>query len=190
MSASRASLEELIGRAKNPLNFLLLISGGSLLFPRRHAGRRGHRCDGGAERLPCLRPGASLEQRGREAARDGADDRDRPAAAPGSAAGEQALEIPIEELVPGDVVRLSAGDMIPADLRVLTAKDLFLNEASLTGEAMPVEKSAAPVHGHERRADRLAEYLLHGQQCAERRRPPLSSFRPAPGPISASSPGC
>ena len=53
-------------------------------------------------------------------------------------------EIPIEELVPGDVVRLAAGDMIPADLRVFTAKDLFLNEAVLTGEAMPVEKSAAP----------------------------------------------
>jgi Mg2+-importing ATPase len=46
--------------------------------------------------------------------------------------------------VPGDVVRLAAGDMIPADLRVFTAKDLFLNEAALTGEAMPVEKSAAP----------------------------------------------
>jgi hypothetical protein len=48
---------------------------------------------------------------------------------PGSAAGEPAFEIPIEEFVPSHVVRLSAGDMIPADLRVLTAKDLFLNEA-------------------------------------------------------------
>jgi Mg2+-importing ATPase len=66
---------------------------------------------------------------------------------PESAAGEQALEVPIEELVLGDVVRLSAGDMIPADLRVIAAKDLFLNEASLTGEAMPVEKSAPPIHG-------------------------------------------
>jgi Mg2+-importing ATPase len=62
-----------------------------------------------------------------------------------AAAEPHDLEIPIEELVPGDVVKLSAGDMIPADLRVLTAKDLFLNEAALTGEAMPVEKSAAPV---------------------------------------------
>jgi Mg2+-importing ATPase len=57
---------------------------------------------------------------------------------PESAAGEQALEVPIEELVPGDVVRLSAGDMIPADLRVLAAKDLFLNEASLTGEGREI----------------------------------------------------
>jgi Mg2+-importing ATPase len=49
-------------------------------------------------------------------------------------------EIPMEQLVPGDVVRLSAGDMIPADLRLLEAKDLFINQATLTGEAMPTEK--------------------------------------------------
>lgn len=49
-------------------------------------------------------------------------------------------EIPIERLVPGDVVRLSAGDMVPADLRLLEAKDLFVNQAALTGESMPVER--------------------------------------------------
>jgi P-type Mg2+ transporter len=52
------------------------------------------------------------------------------------------VEIPIERLVPGDVVRLSAGDMIPADLRLLEAKDLFVNQSALTGEAMPAEKFA------------------------------------------------
>ncbi len=51
-------------------------------------------------------------------------------------------EVPIETLVPGDVVRLSAGDMIPADLRLLEAKDLFVNQSTLTGEAMPTEKYA------------------------------------------------
>ena len=51
-------------------------------------------------------------------------------------------EVPIEDLVPGDVVHLSAGDMIPADLRLLTAKDLFVNQSALTGESMPVEKFA------------------------------------------------
>ena len=56
----------------------------------------------------------------------------------------QPLEIPIEELVPGDIVHLSAGDMVPADLRLIAAKDLFLNQASLTGESLPVEKHAAP----------------------------------------------
>jgi P-type Mg2+ transporter len=51
-------------------------------------------------------------------------------------------EIPMDELVPGDVVRLSAGDMIPADLRLLEAKDLFINQSALTGESMPAEKHA------------------------------------------------
>ena len=50
-------------------------------------------------------------------------------------------EVPMEQLVPGDIVRLSAGDMIPADLRLLSAKDLFINQSALTGEAMPSEKS-------------------------------------------------
>ncbi|AKV04417.1 Mg(2+) transport ATPase, P-type [Labilithrix luteola] len=51
-------------------------------------------------------------------------------------------EIAMRELVPGDVVALAAGDMVPADVRLLTAKDLFVNQAVLTGESMPVEKSA------------------------------------------------
>ncbi len=51
-------------------------------------------------------------------------------------------EIPIDQLVPGDLVKLSAGDMIPADLRILQAKDLFIGQASLTGESLPVEKTA------------------------------------------------
>jgi P-type Mg2+ transporter len=49
-------------------------------------------------------------------------------------------EIPLAELVPGDVVKLAAGDMIPADVRILSCKDLFLTQASLTGESFPVEK--------------------------------------------------
>ncbi|WP_246729887.1 HAD-IC family P-type ATPase [Methylocystis sp. MJC1] len=51
-------------------------------------------------------------------------------------------EIPMEQLVPGDIVRLSAGDMIPGDLRLLKTKDLFVDQSTLSGEAMPVEKSA------------------------------------------------
>ncbi|HEY9146124.1 MAG TPA: magnesium-translocating P-type ATPase [Thiobacillus sp.] len=50
------------------------------------------------------------------------------------------VELPIGQLVPGDVIVLSAGDMIPADCRVLTAKDLFVSQAAMTGESMPVEK--------------------------------------------------
>ena len=51
-------------------------------------------------------------------------------------------EIALRELVPGDIVKLSAGDLIPADLRLLTAKDLFINQSTLTGEALPAEKHA------------------------------------------------
>lgn len=50
------------------------------------------------------------------------------------------FEIPIQYLVPGDVILLSAGDMIPADCRILSAKDLFVSQAAMTGESVPVEK--------------------------------------------------
>jgi Mg2+-importing ATPase len=56
--------------------------------------------------------------------------------------GPQRREVPLDTLVPGDIIQLSAGDMIPADVRLLTAKDLFVNQSSLTGEALPVEKYA------------------------------------------------
>jgi Mg2+-importing ATPase len=54
-------------------------------------------------------------------------------------------EVPLAEIVPGDVVRLSAGDMVPADVRLLACKDLFIIQASLTGESLPIEKTEAPV---------------------------------------------
>lgn len=53
------------------------------------------------------------------------------------------LEIPFDELVPGDVIRLSAGDMVPADARIIAARDLFVIESALTGESEAVEKTAA-----------------------------------------------
>ncbi len=53
-------------------------------------------------------------------------------------------EIPLRNLVPGDLIQLSAGDMIPGDVRVLTSKDLFVSQGSLTGESLPVEKFHDP----------------------------------------------
>ena len=50
-------------------------------------------------------------------------------------------EVPRRELVPGDIVHLSAGDIVPADVRLVLSTDLFVNQAMLTGESMPVEKS-------------------------------------------------
>jgi Mg2+-importing ATPase len=52
------------------------------------------------------------------------------------------IEVPLEEIVPGDIVILAAGSLIPADLRILSAKDFFVSQSALTGESMPVEKNA------------------------------------------------
>lgn len=65
-------------------------------------------------------------------------------------------ELPCRELVPGDVVRLSAGDLVPADAVLVQAKDLHVQQGALTGESMPVEKesfagdpsTSAPIHDH------------------------------------------
>ncbi|MFY0255356.1 magnesium-translocating P-type ATPase [Chitinophaga sp. 30R24] len=68
------------------------------------------------------------------------------------------IEVPLKMLVPGDVIKLGAGDMVPADVRVLFAKDLFLNQAALTGESLPVEKSAiasSPATGNPLDADNI-----------------------------------
>ena len=55
-----------------------------------------------------------------------------------------AKEMPLRDLVPGDIIKLSAGDMIPGDVRVLSSKDLFVSQGSLTGESFPVEKFHDP----------------------------------------------
>ena len=50
------------------------------------------------------------------------------------------LEIDLKQVVPGDIIKLSAGDIIPADIRIIESKNLFVNQSLLTGEALPVEK--------------------------------------------------
>lgn len=49
-------------------------------------------------------------------------------------------EIPLKLLVPGDIIHLSSGDMVPADVRIISSKDLFINQSALTGESLPVDK--------------------------------------------------
>ena len=53
-------------------------------------------------------------------------------------------EVPVREVVVGDVIHLKAGDLVPADARLLSTRDLFVNEAALTGESLPREKHATP----------------------------------------------
>lgn len=57
----------------------------------------------------------------------------------------QVVDLPLEQIVPGDVVRLSVGAIVPADVRILSSRDLFVSQAALTGESMPVEKLAQAV---------------------------------------------
>jgi P-type Mg2+ transporter len=133
-------LQELWGRARNPLNALLLtlaavsyflgdvraavVIAAMVILAITTAFVQEHRSNAAAAALRAMVHTTASVRRG----------------PPWS---EQPFaEIPIESLVPGDVVRLSAGDMIPADLRLLEAKDLFINQSALTGEAMPAEKYA------------------------------------------------
>jgi Mg2+-importing ATPase len=134
-------LEEIWGRAKNPLNALLLTLAAvsyfigdmraaivivlMVLLAVGTAFVQEHRSNEAAARLRAMvKTTASVRRR---PVGDG-----------------DFAEVPIESLVPGDIVRLSAGDMIPADLRLLEAKDLFINQSALTGEAMPAEKFCHP----------------------------------------------
>ena len=139
-------IEEIWSRAKNPLNALLLtLAAASYLIGDLRAAAvivlmvflsvatafiQEHRSNQAAAQLRAMvRTTASVRRA------DGGGH-------------ENFVEVPIETLVPGDVVRLSAGDMIPADLRLLEAKDLFVNQSALTGEAMPAEKYAHACDEH------------------------------------------
>jgi P-type E1-E2 ATPase len=70
--------------------------------------------------------------------------------------GAQRMGVDGADLVPGDVVLLEAGDIVPADLRVIEARGLAAQEAILTGESVPVEKSVAPVPANAALGDRLS----------------------------------
>ncbi|MFD9354063.1 magnesium-translocating P-type ATPase [Streptomyces sp. NPDC060031] len=62
----------------------------------------------------------------------------------GSGSGPTAFEVPMDQVVPGDLVKLAAGDLIPADLRLITSKDLMVSQAALSGESLPVAKADTP----------------------------------------------
>ena len=147
--ARHTILGELVGRSVNPLNALLLslatvsyflgdqraaiviavmvILSISLSFIQEH------RSNNAAEKLQrMVSISATVRRRGGAQPQEHAQEH-----------AQDHIDVPIEQLVPGDIVLLSAGDMIPADLRLISAKDLFVNQAALTGEAMPLEKVAA-----------------------------------------------
>ncbi len=71
-------------------------------------------------------------------------------------------EIILPLIVPGDIICLSAGDIIPADARVIEARDLFVNQSALTGESFPVEKTSAPIKAKEASITEWNNYLFMG----------------------------
>jgi P-type Mg2+ transporter len=74
----------------------------------------------------------------------------------------QKVELPLSQLVPGDIVLLAAGDMIPADLRLIACKDLFVIQASLTGESLPVEKFDSPENGNSKSVGEMRNVCFLG----------------------------
>ncbi len=135
----RTIFHEIISKFLNPLVIVLLIIGGfSLFFGEKISAIivslmavmsvmlafiQEHRASKAAEKLSeMVRTTATVLRNGKS------------------------KEISIREIVPGDVVDLFAGDMIPADLRIISCKDLFINQASLTGESFPVEKDSHSYH--------------------------------------------
>lgn len=148
---------ELFDRFKNPLNLLLLVLAAISFFMKDYDSTfiistmvllsvgvsfvQEHRSNNAAEKLRAMVSTTATVRR-----------KDRREGVPPeiteafhirlSPSKSQSKEVPIETLVPGDLIQLSAGDMIPADVRLLSAKDLFVSQSSLTGESLPVEKFA------------------------------------------------
>jgi len=71
-------------------------------------------------------------------------------------------EIKFPEIVPGDIIYLSAGDIAPADARVISAKDLFINQSALTGESFPVEKISGAIKGKQNSTSEWINYCFMG----------------------------
>ncbi|WP_457795571.1 magnesium-translocating P-type ATPase [Methylocystis sp. S23] len=137
--AGAGVLRELARHVFNPLNGLLLaLAGASWALSDRRAAIvisamvalsvllafvQEHRSNAAAAKLRAMvRTHASVRRPG--------------------AAEDPFVETSLDRIVPGDVIRLTAGDMVPADVRLIATKDLFVNQSALTGESMPVEKFA------------------------------------------------
>ncbi|WP_033667959.1 magnesium-translocating P-type ATPase [Bacillus cereus] len=70
------------------------------------------------------------------------------------------VQIGLENLVPGDIIELSAGNIVPADVRIISSENLLVNQSSLTGEALPVEKSNQYFHMYKKRKIRKIQNLI------------------------------
>ena len=93
----------------------------------------------------------------------------------------------MEQVVPGDIVILAAGDVIPGDCLLLESKELFVDEAALTGETYPVEKSVTVLPA-DTPLNQTDQHPVYGDPRGQRQRRGPWSSAPAPGPSSARSP--
>ncbi len=170
---------QFLARFRNPLVIILLVASGlsaatgdvasfvivvSIVTAQHHAR---------------FRPGGARAERGRGAAPVGGG--------AGHAYGATALPIsvPIDQLVPGDIVELIAGDLVPADARLLESRDLFVNQALLTGEPYPAEKHASDAAPGTDKPDRRIERGVRRHLGDQRHRDRFWSAAPAPGRRSA-----
>ena len=99
-------------------------------------------------------------------------------------------ELPAEQLVPGDIVAIEAGDIVPADGRLLRAATLEVAESALTGESLPVSKGTAPGGPGGHTARRPQRHGLHEHQRDPRLRASSSSSPPGWPPRWATSRAC
>lgn len=137
-AAQQSILTELVTRSVNPLNVLLL----TLAIVSYSLGDRRAAIVIAVMAVDRARvySGTSIDEIRRSAAPHGPEQGNR--VPQGEGTHGEPRDIPMSQVVPGDIVLLSAGDMISADVRLLSAKDLFVNQSALTGEAMPLENTA------------------------------------------------
>ncbi len=124
----------------NPLVYILLVAGVTMLF-------LGHSVDSGVIlSVVIINAVIGFIQEGKA---ESALDAIRQLLAPTATVMREGLSrtVPVEEIVPGDIVHLTAGDKVPADIRLIHTHNLRIDEAILTGESAPVDKSAAKING-------------------------------------------
>ena len=166
--------------ARNPLVILLTMLRSSRI--RRGTCRRdGDGGDGGVGRVVAIRAG---DPRGHGRRQTEGDDQ-------GHGHGHSrrtAKEIPLQELVPGDVIKLAAGDMIPADVRLVAAKDLFIGAGQFDGRIVAGGKNRRDRAQRERRPPWNCAICVSSAPAWRAARPARSSWRRARTPISAAWP--
>src|SRR4051794_16502636 len=146
-----------IRQYKDPMQIVLLVAGiASLFIPNQFA--TGCQLIG----LTLLNAAMSLSQEGKASASVAALQKMMVVKAKVRRDG-QLDELPMEQIVPGDIINIEAGDLVPADARILTAATLEIDESALTGESVPVPKQVEPVAADAALGDRVDMAFMNTQ---------------------------